>query len=50
MYCNITGDIGGGGEIGKFLSPCESAEVKPPDVHFKDVAGQENTKREVANL
>lgn len=43
------GQIGGGGELNKFLeTPGTKAAI--PDTTFADVAGQENAKREVAEL
>ncbi len=47
---NIAGGVGRGGDIGKFLQPRASVETTPPKVTFNDVAGQENAKREVAEL
>jgi len=50
MSRNVIGGIGRGGDLGKFLKPPEKAEAKPSDVTFDDVAGQDNAKREVAEL
>jgi cell division protease FtsH len=47
---NVIGGIGRGGDLGKFLKPRETVEAKRPDVTFDDVAGQDNAKREVAEL
>lgn len=47
---NLIGGIGRGGELGKFLKPRETVEAKRPNVGFDDVAGQDNAKREVAEL
>ena len=47
---NIAGGVGRGGDINSFLSPRASVEAQAPDVTFADVAGQENAKREVAEL
>jgi len=47
---NLAGGIGRGGDLNSFLKPRASVEAKPPDVSFADVAGQENAKREVAEL
>jgi cell division protease FtsH len=47
---NVIGGIGRGGDLGKFLKPRDTVEVKRPDVTFDDVAGQDNAKREVAEL
>jgi cell division protease FtsH len=47
---NLIGGIGRGGDLGKFLKPRETVEAKRPDVTFDDVAGQDNAKREVAEL
>ncbi len=47
---NLAGGIGRGGEIDGFLKPRESVRAEPPKVSFDDVAGQENAKREVAEL
>ena len=46
---NIGGRIGGPGDLKDFLeAPAKKAEV--PKITFADVAGQENAKREVAEL
>ena len=43
---NITGGLGGGGELGKFLQgSAKTAEI--PDVTFDDMAGQDTAKRPV---
>ncbi len=47
---NVVGGIGRRGELGKFLKPRDTVEAKRPDVNFDDVAGQDNAKREVAEL
>ena len=47
---NLIGGIGRGGDLGKFLKPRETLEAKRPDITFDDVAGQDNAKREVAEL
>jgi len=47
---NVIGGIGRSGDLGKFLKPRETVEAKRPDVTFDDVAGQDNAKREVAEL
>jgi cell division protease FtsH len=47
---NLAGGIGRGGDVSSFLKPRASVEAKPPKVGFADVAGQENAKREVAEL
>ncbi len=47
---NLAGGIGRGGEIDGFLKPRDSVRAEPPKVSFDDVAGQENAKREVAEL
>ena len=47
---NIAGGIGRGGDIDRFLRPPGKVEAEPPKVTFKDVAGQENAKKEVAEL
>ena len=45
----VTGGLGGKGELGKFLSRyAQAAEI--PETTFDDVAGQENAKREVTEL
>jgi len=46
---NISGGIGRGGELQSFLKSA-TKEARVPDVTFADVAGQENAKREVAEL
>ncbi|WP_455200128.1 ATP-dependent zinc metalloprotease FtsH [Kaarinaea lacus] len=47
---NIGGRIGGpGGELKDFLEP-PSKKAEIPEITFKDVAGQENAKREVTEL
>lgn len=47
---NLGGGLGGPNELKRFLeaTPGKSAEI--PEVSFKDVAGQENAKREVTEL
>ena len=47
---NLGGGLGGPSELKRFLeaTPGKSAEI--PEVTFKDVAGQENAKREVTEL
>jgi len=47
---NLGGGLGGPNELKRFLeaTPGKTAEV--PEVSFKDVAGQENAKREVTEL
>ena len=48
---NVAGGLGGRGGIGKFLEGQAKVEAKKlPNVTFDDVAGQENAKREVAEL
>jgi cell division protease FtsH len=47
---NLAGGVGRGGEIDGFLKPRDSVRAEPPKVSFDDVAGQENAKREVAEL
>ena len=50
-YRNMsTGALGKGSELGKFLRPGEGKVLTIPDIKFSDVAGQENAKREVAEL
>lgn len=44
------GGVGRVGDLGKFLKPPSTAPAKPPKVSFEDVAGQDNAKREVAEL
>lgn len=46
----VSGGVGRVGDIGRFLKPRAMAPAKPPGVTFDDVAGQENAKREVAEL
>ncbi|MEW5792344.1 MAG: ATP-dependent zinc metalloprotease FtsH [Pseudomonadota bacterium] len=48
-YRNISGGLGGPGELRQFLQT-SAREAKVPDVTFADVAGQENAKREVSEL
>ncbi|MDY6941803.1 MAG: ATP-dependent zinc metalloprotease FtsH [Pseudomonadota bacterium] len=43
------GGVGGPGDLSRFLDTSRK-EAEIPNVRFKDVAGQENTKREVAEL
>ncbi|NQV22542.1 MAG: AAA family ATPase, partial [Rhodospirillales bacterium] len=51
MARNVTGGLGGQGEIKKFLEGSAATESKGrPKVTFDDVAGQENAKREVAEV
>jgi len=52
MYRNIAGGLGGRGDITQFLEGTAKQERKGPTqkVTFDDVAGQENAKREVAEL
>ncbi|MCK5394669.1 MAG: ATP-dependent zinc metalloprotease FtsH, partial [Gammaproteobacteria bacterium] len=46
---NISGGLGGKGELGKFLrGSTKTAEI--PDVTFADMAGQESAKREVTEI
>ena len=47
---NLGGGLGGPNELKRFLeaTPGKTAEI--PEVNFKDVAGQENAKREVTEL
>ncbi|PSW05353.1 ATP-dependent zinc metalloprotease FtsH [Photobacterium lipolyticum] len=46
---NISGGLGGKGDLGKFLrGSTKAAEI--PDITFDDVAGQDTAKREVAEL
>ncbi|NOQ89567.1 MAG: cell division protein FtsH, partial [Gammaproteobacteria bacterium] len=46
---NISGGMGGKGELGKFLrGSTKTAEI--PDVTFDDMAGQESAKREVTEI
>jgi cell division protease FtsH len=46
---NISGGLGGKGELGKFLrGSTKTAEI--PDITFDDVAGQDTAKREVTEL
>ncbi len=46
---NISGGLGGKGELGKFLrGSTKTAEI--PDVTFDDMAGQESAKREVTEI
>ena len=46
---NVSGGLGGKGELGKFLrGSSKSAEI--PDVTFDDMAGQDTAKREVTEL
>jgi len=47
---NIAGGVGRGGDIDRFLRPPAKEETEPPKVTFRDVAGQENAKKEVAEL
>jgi cell division protease FtsH len=50
MYRNVAGGVGGRG-VGDFLSGSATATDKgTPSVKFDDVAGQDNAKREVAEL
>lgn len=51
MFGNVAGGLGRGGALDKFLrTPGGDAKKETPDVNFDDVAGQENAKREVAEL
>ena len=51
MYRNVAGGMGGAGGIGRFLEGSATKEIEArPRVTFEDVAGQENAKREVAEL
>lgn len=43
------GRMGGGSELRRFLDS-STRQAKIPETHFDDVAGQENAKREVAEL
>ncbi|MCW8327645.1 ATP-dependent zinc metalloprotease FtsH [Photobacterium sp. SDRW27] len=46
---NVTGGLGGKGELSKFLQgSTKTAEI--PDITFDDVAGQDTAKREVTEL
>ena len=48
---NLPGGLGRGGALGGFLQGRAAKKIeKIPDVRFDDVAGQENAKREVAEL
>ena len=50
MFGNIAGGVGGG-QLNRFLRGGSTAALKEkPKVRFADVAGQENAKREVAEL
>jgi cell division protease FtsH len=44
------GGVGRVGDLGKFLKPRSTSPAKPPKITFDDVAGQDNAKREVAEL
>ena len=46
---NISGGLGGKGELGKFLRGSSKTAVIP-DITFDDMAGQETAKREVTEL
>lgn len=46
----MAGGVGRSGELGKFLKGRATLESKPPNISFDDVAGQDNAKREVAEL
>jgi len=46
---NISGQLGGSDELKGFLGS-SSKEAKIPEITFADVAGQENAKREIAEL
>ncbi len=54
MYRNISGGLDGlpgGGDLGQLVSgPNKEKSVSVPEVTFEDVAGQDNAKREVAEL
>jgi cell division protease FtsH len=50
MSQGIIGGFGRGGEIGRFLEGSVRTEKTRPRVTFADVAGQDNAKREVAEL
>jgi len=52
MSRNISGGMGGrSGTLDKFLNPGSNEQTgKIPEVSFEDVAGQDNTKREVTEL
>jgi cell division protease FtsH len=50
VYKNIAGGVGGRTDLKKFLEPAGAKTAEVPDVKFDDVAGQENAKREVAEL
>jgi cell division protease FtsH len=51
VFRNMTGGLGGGGGIDKFLDrPATRERKKGPKVTFDDVAGQESAKRDVAEL
>jgi cell division protease FtsH len=47
---NIGGGLGGPEELKRFLDATPGKTEEVPDVTFKDVAGQENAKREVTEL
>ena len=47
---NVGGGLGGSKELKRLLDATPGKTVEVPDVTFKDVAGQENAKREVAEL
>jgi cell division protease FtsH len=51
VFRNMTGGLGGGGGIDKFLDrPATRERKQGPKVTFNDVAGQESAKRDVAEL
>lgn len=50
MQRMASGGVGRAGDLGKFLKPRFTSPAKPPKVTFEDVAGQDNAKREVAEL
>ncbi len=50
LFQNVAGGLGGRG-VGDFLKqPAKKENVAPPSVTFDDVAGQDNAKREVAEV
>jgi cell division protease FtsH len=51
MTRNVSGGMGRGGTLDKFLNPGSAdKEGKIPNISFDDVAGQDNAKREVTEL
>lgn len=47
---NLGGGLGGPTELKRFLESTPGKSAETPEVNFNDVAGQENTKREVTEL